>query len=186
MPFLSEDTVRNMGFKFIGKNVKISDKASIYNAQNISINDNSRIDDFCILSAGAGGIKVGKYVHIAAYCSLIGRNLIELEDFAGLSSRVSIYSSSDDYSGKWLTNPCVPEKYCNVLHGDVFLGKHVIIGVGSCVLPEVRIENGTAIGAFSLVNKNLPKSVIAGGVPAAILKERSKNVFDLETQLLSE
>lgn len=183
MAFLSQNQLESLGFKFIGKNVRISDKVSIYGANRISIGDESRIDDFCILSAGEEGIEIGCYVHIAAYCSLIGNCKIKLDDFSGLSSRVAIYSSSDDYSGSFMTNPCVPEQFKNVIHGSVHLGKHVIIGVGSAILPAVNIEAGAAVGAFSLVTKNIPASTIASGVPAKPIKVRKNDIFRLEVQL---
>jgi UDP-3-O-[3-hydroxymyristoyl] glucosamine N-acyltransferase len=63
MAFLTEEQLKNIGFKYIGDNVKISDKCSIYNPEEIAIDDNSRIDDFCLIS---GLIRIGKNVHIAA------------------------------------------------------------------------------------------------------------------------
>lgn len=50
MAFIPEEKLKEMGFKSLGKNVKISDKASIYNCDRISIGDNTRIDDFCVIS----------------------------------------------------------------------------------------------------------------------------------------
>ena len=111
MAFLSERELANMGFRCLGANVKISDKVSIYNPRKITVKNNVRIDDFCILSAGDDGIEIGNYVHIACYCSLIGSASIKLDDFVGISGRTSIYSSNDDYSGHFLSNPNIPEKY---------------------------------------------------------------------------
>ena len=145
-----------------------------------------RIDDFCILSAGEGEIEIGKHVHIACYVSLIGKNKIKLDDFSGISSRVSIYSSSDDFSGMHLTGPTVDEQYTNVIHGDVHIKKHVVIGAGSVILPGVIVEEGSAVGALSLVNKNIPAFCIAGGVPAIFLKERSRKLISLEEEYLEE
>jgi galactoside O-acetyltransferase len=186
MGFLSELELRKVGFRSCGRNVKISDKASIYGAERISIGDESRIDDFCILSSGIEGIEIGRFVHIAAYCSLIGRCLIRLDDFSGLSSRVSIYSSSDDYSGESMTNPCIPSQFKNVTDGEVHLGKHVIVGVGSAILPKVHINHGAAIGAFSLVSRDIEPYVIASGVPAKFIKSRSKNIDLLEKEFLTK
>jgi len=183
MAFLSSNDLKKIGFKSLGIDVKISTRAVIYNPSNIEIGDHSRIDDFCVLSAGDGGIKIGRYVHIAVYCSLIGKNRIELKDFSGLSSKVAIYSSTDDYSGKYLTNPTVPDSYTNVINGDVYLGEHVIVGVGACILPNVSIEKGSAIGAFSLVTKSIEESKIAVGVPAKAVKDRSRRLFELEKEL---
>ena len=62
--FYTEVELYRMGFKSIGENVFISDKASIYGVKNIEIGSNVRIDDFCIISAGDGGIKIGDYVPV--------------------------------------------------------------------------------------------------------------------------
>lgn len=186
MAYLTEQQLKDYGFLHVGKNVKVSDKVSIYGASRISIGDHSRIDDFCVLSAGEGGIYIGRNVHIAVFCSLMGQGRIEMKDFSGLSSRVAIYSSSDDYTGRSLTNPTVPDKYKKVAHGPVILGKHVIVGVGSAILPNVEIGDGSAIGALSLVTKNVEPGIIAGGNPAQKLIPRKQNIFNLEQDLLNE
>ena len=69
--FLSSEELKNFGFKAIGTNVFISRKVSIYSPQSISIGNNVRVDDFCILS---GNITLGSYIHISAYTALYGRN----------------------------------------------------------------------------------------------------------------
>jgi len=50
MSYYSDLELQSMGFKALGKNIKISTKASIYNIDQIEIGDNSRIDDFCVIS----------------------------------------------------------------------------------------------------------------------------------------
>ena len=47
--FYSRSELEHIGFATIGKNVLLSRKASIYSPAMISIGDNVRIDDFCIL-----------------------------------------------------------------------------------------------------------------------------------------
>ena len=100
----------------MGENVLLSDKASFYNCRYIHLGTRVRIDDFCVLSAGEGDIQTGDYVNIAVSSSLIGCVRIHLEDFVNLSSRVSIYSINDGYSGVSLTSPMVPEEFKNVHH----------------------------------------------------------------------
>ena len=186
MAFLSAEQLLSLGFKRVGSKVRISDRATIYGTERIEVGDHARIDDFCVLSAGAAGIKIGRHVHIACYCSLIGAELIQMDDFSGLSSRVSIYSSSDDYSGEWMTNPTVPDAFTNVDSRPVILRKHVIIGAGSIILPGVEIGEGSAVGALSLVTRNCEPFCIYSGVPAKLVKERSRRLLELEGKLRSE
>src|SRR5450830_2108043 len=121
MAMLSREILEQMGFSSLGKNVQISDKSSFYGIEQINIGSNVCIDDFCVLSAGEGGIFIHNNTHIAVYSSLIGAGKITLSDFCNISSRVSIYASNDDYSGAAMTNPTVPSKYTAVTHADVFL-----------------------------------------------------------------
>ncbi len=183
MSFYTEEELNDLGLADFGKNVYISKRASIYNPSRISIGDNVRIDDYCVLSAGEGGIEIGDYIHIAVFCSLIGAGKIVLGDFANLSSRVSIYSSNDDYSGEHMTNPMVPIQFTGVTHADVLIGKHSIIGSGSVVLPGIIIEEGAVIGALSLTNKNCLTFGIYAGVPVRRIGERKRQLLNLEMQL---
>jgi galactoside O-acetyltransferase len=180
MSFYKQEELNKMGFKFLGKNVLISNKSSIYNTNNISIDDNTRIDDFCILSAGSGGIELGKYVHIACYSSLIGKGKITMKDYSGISSRVSVYSSSDNYDGEYMTNPCLPSSVTNTIHKDVIIGKHVVIGSNSVVLPGVILSDGCSVGAMSLINKSVDGPYVMVGIPAKKIKDRKLNIFKLE------
>lgn len=180
MAMLNREAIEAIGFAAVGENVQISDRASFYGVQNIVIGNNVRIDDFCVISAGAGGIVIGSYVHVAVYVSLIGQGKILLSDFCNISSRVAIYSSNDDYSGAAMTNPTIPSKYTGVAHDDVFLGKHVIVGSGSVILPGVILEDGVAIGALSLVNKNCKAFGIYVGNPVRRIKERKRDLLKLE------
>lgn len=186
MGFLSQDQIDKMGFSSVGNNPQLSDKASYYNCKSIAIGDNVRIDDFCVISAGDGGIHIGSHVHIAVYTSLIGAGRITVSDFSGISSRVAIYSSNDDYSGAVLTGPTVPVEFTNVTHAEVTIGRHVIIGAGSVVLPGVTLEEGVAIGALSLVSKRCKAFGIYSGAPVKRIKERKKDLLALERQFLEK
>ena len=180
MAWLSVQQIRVMGFASYGKNVLLSDKASYYNCKNIRLGDNVRVDDFCVLSSGVGGIDIGNYIHIAVFSSLIGAGNITLNDFCNISSRVSIYSSNDDYSGVSMTNPTVPLGFTNVHHANVKVGRHVIVGSGSIILPGVSIEEGVVIGALSLVKKDCTAFGIYAGIPANHIGERKGDLLEVE------
>lgn len=185
MAWLSLDKINRLGLARVGKNVLLSSKASYYNCNNISIGDYTRIDDFCVLSAGLGGITIGRNVHIAVYSLLTGAGRIVLDDFSNLSSRVSIYSSNDDYSGAAMTNPTLPNQFTNVVHADVSVGRHVIIGSGTVVLPGVTLGEGAAIGALSLVTKSCEAFTIYAGSPLKRVKSRDRNLLEVERAFMN-
>lgn len=181
--FYSDDELKEIGFRTLGSNVLISRKCSIYGANNISIESNVRIDDFCILS---GKIKIGNYVHIAAGVMLFGGEYgIVLEDFVGISSRCAVYAASDDYSGEALTNPTISDEYRNVIGGAVIFKKHSLVGSGCTVLPNVTVGEGTSVGSMSFVNKTLDAWGIYVGIPCHRVKDRSKKILSLETEMLN-
>jgi acetyltransferase-like isoleucine patch superfamily enzyme len=185
MTYYSDDELSLIGFRSYGERVRISRKASIYGAQYIDIGCNVRIDDFCVLSAGKSGIKIGSYIHLAVFSSLIGKERIELDDFSNISSRVSIYSSNDDYSGEWMTNPMVPVDFTRVFSAPVLIGKHVIIGSGSIILPGVKLETGVAIGALSLVKSSCAEFSIYIGIPARKIADRKRRLLEFEKMLIN-
>lgn len=184
MAYLNEDQLREAGFKRLGKNVKISEKASIYNPELIEVGDNSRVDDFCVLS---GKLVIGKYCHITPMCLVAGGAPgIYFSDFCTLAYGVKVFAQSDDYSGLTLTNSLIPAKYKLEKRKAVSLGRHVIIGAGSVVFPGVSIAEGCAVGAMSLVNRGTKPWGVYVGNPARRVKERKQDMLELEKQFLSE
>lgn len=169
--FLSREEITEIGLKSYGSNILISRKASIYGASHITIGDNVRIDDYCILS---GHITLGSNIHISAYVALYGSKEIEMMDFSGISPHSTIYSAMDDFSGEFLIGPVHPENATNVTGGKVTIERFVQIGCNSVVFPNVTIEEGSVVGAMSLVKKSLEKWGIYAGVPLRKIKDRKK------------
>ena len=181
--YYGEDELPRLGFSFLGRDVKLSRRASVYGANRIAVGDHSRIDDFCVLSAGEGGIHIGRYVHVAAMCTLIGKGRITISDLSTLSGRVNVYSSTDDYSGAAMTNPTVPTEVTNVDHRPVWIGRHVIVGCGSVILPGAVLEDGVALGALSLAKGRLQECKIYAGIPAREIGDRQKRFLELERRV---
>lgn len=182
--FYEREELEAMGFAALGDNVLVSRKSSIYGAANISIGNNVRIDDFSILS---GKITIGNYVHIAAYvCLFAGSAGIEMDDFSGISSHCAVYAQSDDYKGNALTNPMVPDEFRAVYGTTVHIGRHVVIGTGSTILPGVTLGDGSSFGAMTLINKNADPFAIYTGIPMQKRGERSKRILELEAELINQ
>lgn len=176
--YFSTDELNAFNFKILGEKVRLSRKASVFGSEQISLGNNVRIDDFCLLS---GSITLDDYIHLGAGTYLFGGKAgIHIGSFSTTSSRVAIYAISDDYSGASMTNPMVPDKLKNLQEAPVCVGRHVIIGTGSSVLPGVKINDGCAVGAMSLVNNDLPEWTISVGIPAKPVKDRKRDILFLE------
>lgn len=129
----------------------------------------------------SGSVTLGRNVHVAVQCNLAGGEPgITMEDFSGLAYGVQVFAQSDDYSGGHLTNPTVPDAYKQVIKKPVRLGRHVIVGASSVILPGVDIAEGCSVGALALVHKSTAPWGVYVGSPARRIKERRQDLLALE------
>ena len=167
-------------------NPKIYELAKIVNRNNFCIDFFSQIDDFVFINAGSK-TEIGKFVHIASFCSVVGGGEFYMEDFSGLSAGCRIVTGSDDFNGGGLTNPTVPAVYTNVTKSFVRIKRHVIIGTNVTILPGVTIGEGVAVGAGCIVRKDLePWSIYAGQECRRVRDRPSDLILQLERKLLAE
>ena len=174
--FYTDEELLSLGLKSYGKNVLISRYARIYGASTISLGDNVRIDDFCILS---GEITLGSHIHVSPYVALYGAMGITFEDYTGISAHSVVYSAMDDFGGDYLVGSVHPEELTHVTGGRVTVKRFSQIGVNCVVFPDVTIEEGVAVGACSLVNRTLDEWGIYVGIPAKRIKDRSRRMVEL-------
>ena len=155
--YFTIESLINFGFTKIGKNCKISKKTRFYNVSG-SIGNNVRIDDDVVLK---GKINLSSNIHLCRGCTLSGgKKGIFIDKFVAISNFVQIFSSTDDYF-----YPAIPtavfdskmvKKYCKVISKKINIGKCVLIGSMSVLIPGANIKNFSSVGAFSLVNKTIP------------------------------
>jgi galactoside O-acetyltransferase len=183
--YYSSEELRDFGFKVVGKNVRIHSKASIYCPENIQLHDNIRIDDFTVIIA-TGPLVIGSFVSIPNFCFLGSKHGMDFGDFATLAPGVQIFTSSDDYLGGKLTNVTVPAEYTGGSQGPVHIGRHVILGAQTVVLPNLTVGEGCSVGACSLVKSSLDPWGVYAGIPVRRLKNRKRDLLELEKKLLAE
>lgn len=128
-----------------GKNVNIEKNASF--TSELEIGDNSGVGIDCELN---GPITIGNDVM--------------------MGPEVVIYTSSHNFDK--IDVPMNLQGFKNAepvkIGNDVWIGRRVII------MPGVTIGNGAIIGAGAVVTKDVPDYAIVGGVPAKVIKMRTK------------
>jgi len=58
-------------------------------------------------------------------------------------------------------------------NGAPTLGNNVYIGPGAKLFGDIIVGNNVAIGANSVVNKNIPDNVTVGGIPSKIISNKN-------------
>jgi acetyltransferase-like isoleucine patch superfamily enzyme len=120
------------------------------NGSTIAIGEHTHIQAYCNLYAYAGNIRIGQYVMIAPKCALFPYQHV-----------------MDDPTQ-------VMEQQGFVSKGDIVIEDDVWLGTGAKVMDGVRIGRGAVIGAGAVVTRDIPPYAIAAGVPAKVIRTRSR------------
>jgi acetyltransferase-like isoleucine patch superfamily enzyme len=134
----------------IGNNVFVGRNTIIY-CQNgdIDIGDNANIGSNCQIFS-AGRVRIGSNVLMAAYSYVVGGGHVH-----------------DD-----INIPIIQQGRTAV---GISVGDNVWIGAGVKILDGVTIGDGAIIAAGAVVTGDIPPLVIAGGIPARVIRERSNS-----------
>ena len=116
------------------------------------------------------GCHVGKNTFFGDYVRMDTSyaDMIYIGDYTHITSGCRILCHQRD-----LTGYCVGDNASNLGYrtGEVHIGKGVMVGMESMIMPGVTIGDGAIIGAGSLVTKDIPAWSIATGRPAKVVKE---------------
>lgn len=183
--FFNSAELSRMGFAHVGTNVQIAKNCVIIGLPNIWIGDNVRIDAFTGIFATTGKLTLAGRNHIGGHSHLAVAADMHFGMHSGTSQGVRVYTSTDDYSGRWLAGPIVPAGYRKARTLPIFAGDHVIIGSNSVILPGAHLPDGCAVGAQSMVMKRLKPWTLYFGAPAEPVKERSRRCADMAHDLIA-
>lgn len=112
-------------------------------------------------------IEIGNHVGIEEYTLIDGDGGLVIGDFTRIGSHVDIVTHSIHHKDKK-----IPRKLQGKWTKKVVIGKDVELGVGSRILPGVKIGDGAIIGANSVVIRDVPPYSVVAGIPAKIIKLR--------------
>ena len=161
--------------KKIGKNVLIDVGVILSGPANISIDDYTWIDSYCIINAMMGEIKIGKRIHIAPYVFIGSREPVIIEDYVAIGASSKIYSNSQVViPGKRMSGPMIPEEDKAFHTAPVYLRKDSFVGANAIVLPGVELGEGAVVAANSLVIRSVSPWTVVMGSPAKRFMKREK------------
>jgi len=162
--FLNNKQLKNLKFKSLGRNIKISSNVTIIGAKKIKIGNNVRIDDYTILSVQEGYLEIGSNVHIGGQSYLGCAGGIIIKNNVNISQGVKIYSKINDYlDGR---------KFNKTIKVPVKIFNEVIIGSNSVVIGNCKINTGATVGALSFVKEDLKSWTVYAGNPVKMIKKR--------------
>ena len=69
-------------------------------------------------------------------------------------------------------------------HAPVSIGRHVLIGSGSVILPGAVLEDGVAVGALSMMRGHSKSFGIYAGVPARRIRDRRRDLLEIERHFM--
>jgi acetyltransferase-like isoleucine patch superfamily enzyme len=113
------------------------------------------------------GVNIGNNVMIGLQVTLDHSypEMISIEDDVSLAGNNYLLTHSNPYPHF--------EKVLKSYTAPVIIKKGAWLGIGAIILPEVTIGEYSIIAAGSVVTKSIPDKVIAGGMPAKVLKDIS-------------
>lgn len=109
-------------------------------------------------------IEVGKNFFANYNCTIIDVAKVKIGDNCQLAPNVSIFTAG---------HPVHPAAR-NTMYEygiEVTIGDNVWVGGNTVILPGVHIGSNTVIGAGSVVTKDIPDWVIAGGNPCKVIRK---------------
>lgn len=150
----------------VGTGVRLGPRVSVSaNGGKIRLGNRVEIGGGTTLVASDGGvISIGDDVFISGACIVAARRRVEIGDGCMLAEMVCVRDHDHD--------PDSPPKSGAMLIGEVSIGKRVWIASKASVVRGGSVGDDSVVAAHALVNKPIPASVIAAGVPATV--KRSK------------
>ena len=155
--YYSKIEQNKLGLKKIGKDCLIS-KLSRFISKDVVIGDRCRIDDDVVCK---GKIRIGNNVHLGRGCTISGGDKgVYIDEYSALSNFVQIFTISDHYSTSFVPSATLSDKlkkFSHLISKKVIVGKAVLLGAFSVILPGAELEDYTSVGAHSVVLEKVKK-----------------------------
>lgn len=192
--------------RHMGRGVVIDVGVRILNPRSVSIGDNSWIDNYAVILAGApvaargvvtrkpnprflhseGEVVIGRNTHVAMFVVLQGHGGVQIGDDCAIASGSMLYSMSHHYKNPgdsddmrlYKFSSMSPPEDQSVIISPVVVSNDCAVGLNCVLLPGAVLEEGAWLGANSSTSKPLPPYSICSGSPAVVTGERRRGASD--------
>lgn len=125
------------------------------------------------------GCHVGKDVFFGDYVRMDTSyaDMIYIGDYTHITSGCRLLCHQRDLSNYYVGDNAAE---CGYRLGEIHIGKGVMVGMETMIMPGVTIGDGAIIGARSMVTKDIPPYCIAVGSPAKVIKQIPQRVIENE------
>jgi len=156
----------------LGDGVVFEDGVLVFHPEHIEIGDNVYVGHRAVLKGYyRNRMVIGAHTWIGQDAFLHSAGGITIGNAVGIGPRVCVLTSQHVPDDVRLD---VPVLFCPIDLAPVTLGDGCDIGIGSIILPGVRVGEGAIIGAGAVVAENVPAFEVWAGVPARRLRSRRK------------
>ena len=156
-------------FKKIGANVIFEKGVLIFHPETIELGDNIYVGHNAILKGYyKNSMRVGDNTWIGQNCYFHSAGGIEIGKNVGIGPNVKILTSFHKEEGRE-----TPILFSELEFQKVVIEDDADIGIGTIILPGVRVGKGVQIGAGSIITKDMPDFAVAFGAPAKVIRIRS-------------
>lgn len=150
--------------------VKLRKHVSIrcfYRRNTIKLSYNVSVHEYAILKSKGGDISVGKNTFISSFVNISAQGDVSIGENVMLANGCRLESGTHGFHDLDL-----PMKEQRAHSHGIVIGDDCWLGAGVTVVENVRIGEGSVIGAGSVVTKDIPPFSIAAGVPARVIRTR--------------
>ena len=173
-------SIMNLFYRFLFRKMEgeIESPHQLLGCQYISIGKHTKILENVILTAWdryedqhfSPSIVIGDNCNIGENSHITACNRIEIGN--GVLTGRYVYISDNSHGNPANVDELdiCPSKRPLYCEGPVVIGNNVWIGERVCIMSGVKIGDGAIIAANAVVTHDIPSGVLAGGVPAKVIK----------------
>jgi len=138
---------------------------------NVAIRDGIRLEVVRSADGSSPRLEIGNNVNIEQNVHIICGSKIIIGNDVSITGGVAIVDVNHPYDD--VTDPVKIGDRIQAAGNFVEIESGVFIGYGAIILPNVRIGKNSIIGAYSVVNRDVPEFSVVAGNPAKVVKKYS-------------